>query len=151
MTDAAGNYSTDISVSLEGGGGSYTVTYAPNDAWMQTASYPVTIDPTGSYFNDLATGIGDVYVSSANPGKHYDHTVDRGSPQRNHNLEGTYLYAGNNGSDNIALIIPSLTGFAGSDGNVSEFPTGTDLLIESAMWNVYVHEVGGNGQFKISL
>ena len=151
MTDAAGNYSTDISVSLEGGGGSYTVTYAPNDAWMQTASYPVTIDPTGSYFNDLATGIGDVYVSSANPGKHYDHTVDRGSPQRNHNLEGTNLYAGNNGSDNIALIIPSLTGFAGSDGNVSEFPTGTDLLIESAMWNVYVHEVGGNGQFKISL
>lgn len=80
MTDAAGNYSTDISVSLEGGGGSYTVTYAPNDAWMQTASYPVTIDPTGSYFNDLATGIGDVYVSSANPGKHYDHTVDRGKP-----------------------------------------------------------------------
>ena len=75
--------------------------------------------------------------SSANPGKHYDHTVDRGSPQRNHNLEGTNLYAGNNGSDNIALIIPSLTGFAGSDGNVSEFPTGTDLLIESAMWNVY--------------
>ena len=77
MTDAAGNYSTDISVSLEGGGGSYTVTYAPNDAWMQTASYPVTIDPTGSYFNDLATGIGDVYVSSANPGKHYDHMGTR--------------------------------------------------------------------------
>lgn len=151
MTDAAGNSSTDISVSLEGGGGSYTVTYSPSDAWMQAAAYPVTIDPTGYYFNDLATGIGDVYVSSANPSKHYDHTVDRGSPQRNHDLEGTNLYAGNNGSDNIALVIPSLTGFAGSDGKVSEFPTGTDLLIESATWNVYVHEVGGNGQFKISL
>ena len=151
MTDAAGNATTDIAVSLEGGGGSYTVTYAPNDAWMQTAAYPVTIDPTGSYFNDLATGIGDVYVSGANPDRHYDHTVDRGSPQRNHDLEGTNLYAGNNGSDNIALVIPALTGFAGSDGNVSEFPTGTDLLIESATWNVYVHEVGGNGQFKISL
>ena len=151
MTDAEGRYSTDIAVSLEGGGGSYTVTYRPNDEWMQTAAYPVTIDPTGSYFNDLATGIGDVYVSSANPSKHYDHTVDRGSPQHNHDLEGTNLYAGNNGNDNIALVIPALTGFAGSDGKVSEFPAGTDLLIESATWNVYVHEVGGNGQFKVSL
>lgn len=35
MTDAAGNYSTDISVSLEGGGGSYTVTYAPNRQLLQ--------------------------------------------------------------------------------------------------------------------
>ena len=79
---------------------------------MQSAAYPVTIDPTGNYFNDLATGIGDVFVSSDNPSHHYDHTVSKGNPQHNHNLEGTNLYAGNG---NIAYIIPSLTGFAGSD------------------------------------
>lgn len=70
MTDAEGRYSTDIAVSLEGGGGSYRVTYRPNDEWMQSAAYPVTIDPTGNYFNDLATGIGDVFVSSDNPSHH---------------------------------------------------------------------------------
>ena len=75
MTDAEGRYSTDIAVSLEGGGGSYRVTYRPNDEWMQSAAYPVTIDPTGNYFNDLATGIGDVFVSSDNPSHHYEHTV----------------------------------------------------------------------------
>lgn len=50
MSDAEGRYSTDIAVSLEGGGGTYRVTYRPNDEWMQSAAYPVTIDPTGNYF-----------------------------------------------------------------------------------------------------
>lgn len=44
---------------------------------MQSAVYPVTIDPTGNYFNDLATGIGDVFVSSDNPSHHYEHTVKK--------------------------------------------------------------------------
>lgn len=146
MTDAEGRYSTDIAVSLEGGGGSYRVTYRPNDEWMQSAAYPVTIDPTGNYFNDLATGIGDVFVSSDNPSHHYDHTVKKGNPQYNHDLEGTNLYAGNG---NIAYIIPSLTGFAGSDKKVSEFPTTNGLMILNATWKVFVHE--GGGTFEVAL
>ena len=146
MTDAEGRYSTDIAVSLEGGGGSYRVTYRPNDEWMQSAAYPVTIDPTGNYFNDLATGIGDVFVSSDNPSHHYDHTVKKGNPQYNHDLEGTNLYAGNG---NIAYIIPSLTGFSGSDNKVSEFPTTSGLMILNATWKVFVHE--GGGTFEVAL
>lgn len=146
MSDAEGRYSTDIAVSLEGGGGNYRVTYRPNDEWMQSAAYPVTIDPTGNYFNDLATGIGDVFVSSDNPSHHYDHTVPRGSAQHDHNREGTNLYAGNG---NIAYIIPALTGFAGSDGKVSEFPTTSGLMILDATWKVYVHE--GGGTFEVAL
>lgn len=148
MTDAEGRYSTDITVTLTGEGGSYTVTYRPKDEWMREAAYPVTIDPTGSYLNDLATNIGDVYVSSANAGRHYDHTVPSGSSQRNHNLEGNNLYAGNNGSNNIALVIPSLTGFG--DSKSSAFPE-TPLLIQSATWHVNIHEMGGDGRFRLSL
>ena len=148
MTDAEGRYSTDIAVTLTGGGDSYTVAYRPSDDWMREAAYPVTIDPTGSYLNDLATNIGDVYVSSANAGRHYDHTVPSGSSQRNHSLEGTNLYAGNNGSDNIALVIPSLTGFG--DSQSSAFPE-TPLLIQSATWHVNIHEMGGDGRFRLSL
>ena len=47
MSDAAGAYSTDISVSLSGGGGYYYLTYTPNDAWLSDPArvYPVTVDP----------------------------------------------------------------------------------------------------------
>ncbi len=148
MTDAEGQYSTEIAVELTGSGNRYTVTYRPSDEWMREAAYPVTIDPTGNYVNDLATNIGDVYVSSANAGRHYDHTVPSGSSQRNHNLEGNNLYAGNNGSDNIALVIPSLTGFG--DSKSSAFPE-TPLLIQSATWHVNIHEMGGDGRFRLSL
>lgn len=148
MTDAEGQYSTEIAVELTGSGDRYTVTYRPSDEWMREAAYPVTIDPTGNYVNDLATNIGDVYVSSANAGRHYDHTVPSGSSQRNHSLEGNNLYAGNNGSDNIALVIPSLTGFG--DSKSSAFPE-TPLLIQSATWHVNIHEMGGDGRFRLSL
>ena len=82
MKDANGASSTDITVVLEGSGSSYVVTYLPNDDWMRNAAYPVTIDPSGSYYNDLATNIGDVYVTAGNPNKHFDHTVPQGSAQR---------------------------------------------------------------------
>ena len=85
-------------------------------------------------------------MSSDNPSHHYDHTVPRGSAQHDHNREGTNLYAGNG---NIAHIIPALTGFAGSDGKVSEFPTTSGLMILDATWKVYVHE--GGGTFEVAL
>lgn len=146
MTDASGRYSTNIAVSISGGGGSYRLTYTPDAEWMAQAAYPVVIDPSGHYYNDLATGIGDVYVSASQPDRHFDHTVPQGSAQKDHNREGTNLYAGNG---YIAYILPSLTGFAGGDGGVSEFPTTSGLMILNAQWDVYVHE--GGGTFQVSL
>ncbi len=61
-------------------------------------------------------------------------------------FEGTNLYAGNG---NIAYIIPSLTGFSGSDNKVSEFPTTSGLMILNATWKVFVHE--GGGTFEVAL
>ena len=150
MTDATGNSSTDIDVSLTGGGGNYTITYQPNDTWMQSASYPVTIDPSGEYLNNLATGIGDTFVSSKKPDKHYDHTVPRGSSQRRHELEGMNLYAGNNGSTNIAYVLPALTALDKDNESVG-FPENTSLLIDRATWRFNVHELTGDGKFRISL
>lgn len=146
MTDASGRYSTNIAVSISGGGGSYRLTYTPDAEWMAQAAYPVVIDPSGHYYNDLATGIGDVYVSASQPDRHFDHTVPQGSAQRDHDREGTNLYAGNG---YIAYILPSLTGFAGGDSGVSEFPTTSGLMILNAQWDVYVHE--GGGTFQVSL
>lgn len=146
MTDASGRYSTNIAVSISGGGGSYRLTYTPDAEWMAQAAYPVVIDPSGHYYNDLATGIGDVYVSASQPDRHFDHTVPQGSAQRDHDREGTNLYAGNG---DIAYILPSLTGFAGGDSGASEFPTTTGLMILNAQWDVYVHE--GGGTFQVSL
>lgn len=149
MTDANGNYSKDIEVSLTGSNGNYMLTYIPNDAWMQSAAYPVTIDPTGQYVNNLSTGIGDVYVTSSNPTKHYEHR-ENGSGQTNHNLESTNLYAGTVNGESIAYVIPSLRGLSDELGS-QDFPTNTPLLIHSATWRVYVHEVHGSGPFRISL
>ena len=149
MTDANGDYSKDIEVVLTGSGGAYTLTYVPNDAWMQSATYPVTIDPTGQYVNNLSTGIGDVYVTSGNPNKHFDHTIGQGTPQHNHGLEGTNLYAGSHDGESIAYIIPALSGL--NDSQTSDFPTGIPLLIQSATWRVNVHETGGTGSFRIYL
>ena len=149
MTDANGNYSKDIEVSLTGSNGNYMLTYIPNDAWMQSAAYPVTIDPTGQYVNNLSTGIGDVYVTSSNPTKHYEHR-ENGSGQTNHSLESTNLYAGTVNGESIAYVIPSLRGLSNELGS-QDFPTNTPLLIHSATWRVNVHEVHGSGPFRISL
>ena len=149
MTDADGNYSKNIEVSLIGSNGNYMLTYIPNDAWMQSAAYPVTIDPTGQYVNNLSTGIGDVYVTSSNPTKHYEHR-ENGSGQTNHSLESTNLYAGTVNGESIAYVIPSLRGLSNELGS-QDFPTNTPLLIHSATWRVNVHEVHGSGPFRISL
>lgn len=149
MTDANGNYSKDIEVSLTGSNGNYMLTYIPNDAWMQSVAYPVTIDPTGQYVNNLSTGIGDVYVTSSNPTKHYEHR-ENGSGQTNHSLESTNLYAGTVNGESIAYVIPSLRGLSNELGS-QDFPTNTPLLIHSATWRVNVHEVHGSGPFRISL
>lgn len=149
MTDANGNYSKDIDVTLTDSNGNYKLTYLPNDAWMQSATYPVTIDPTGQYVNNLSTGIGDVYVTSSNPTKHYEHR-ENGSGQTNHSLESTNLYAGTVNGESIAYVIPSLRGLSNELGS-QDFPTNTPLLIHSATWRVNVHEVHGSGPFRISL
>ena len=146
MTDASGRYSTNIAVSISGGGGSYRLTYTPDAEWMAQAAYPVVIDPSGHYYNDLATGIGTSMFPPPNRDRHFDHTVPQGSAQRDHDREGTNLYAGNG---DIAYILPSLTGFAGGDSGASEFPTTTGLMILNAQWDVYVHE--GGGTFQVSL
>ena len=149
MTDAAGNYSTDIAVTLTGNGGSYTLTYAPNDEWMKSAVYPVTIDPTGQYYNNLASHIGDAYVTSSNPNKHYKH-YER-NDQYNRNLESTNLYAGTINGESIAYVMPSLRQLP-NELNSQSFPTeGTELLIKNVTWSVYVDKHEGSGHFRISL
>ena len=149
MKDANGASSTDITVVLEGSGSSYVVTYLPNDDWMRNAAYPVTIDPSGSYYNDLATNIGDVYVTAGNPNKHFDHTVPQGSAQRQYEREGNNLYAGTYDGGSIAYILPSLVGFHAS--GASAFPEASGLLISEAKWNFRVRDMGGDGSFRLSL
>ena len=151
MTDANGVYSTKIAVSLRGSAGEYRVIYTPDEEWMKNAAYPVMIDPTGSYQNQLATGIGDAFVSSSDPNKHFEHMI-RGSGQQDHDRTETNLYAGKKGgSVNYAYIIPSLRGFEDPTYGGEEFPVDTNLLILEATWEVYVHEVTGSGNFNISL
>lgn len=141
-------------MSISGGGGSYRLTYTPDAEWMAQAAYPVVIDPSGHYFNDLATGIGDVYVSASQPDRHFDHTVPSGKAQENHNLEGTNLYAGNG---YIAYVIPALIDGddilsedpASFDSKSEPFYTKNGIMILNAQWKVYVHE--GGGTFQVSL
>ena len=45
MTDASGRYSTNIAVSISGGGGSYRLTYTPDAEWMAQAAYPSSSIP----------------------------------------------------------------------------------------------------------
>ena len=142
MTDAAGNYSTDIAATLTGNGGSYTLTYAPNDEWMKSAVYPVTIDPTAQYYNNLATGIGDAYVNANDGARKYDFKSDD-------------LYVGKKGNGNYtAFVCPALTGFEVS--NIPEavgFPQDdTPILIDNVVWNYYINDLGdSNAKIKVSL
>ncbi|MCL1965341.1 MAG: hypothetical protein FWF69_09860, partial [Firmicutes bacterium] len=59
MYDATGIVGGGVGVSLSGGGGSYRLTYTPNDAWLADPArvYPVTVDPPVS----LNTSYGDTF------------------------------------------------------------------------------------------
>ncbi|MCL2812752.1 MAG: DNRLRE domain-containing protein, partial [Clostridia bacterium] len=151
MFDASGAYSEDIAVSLVQEGGVYRLTYVPSDAWMKNAVYPVTIDPSGNYLNDLATGIGDVYVSSGQPNHRYDHMVPSGSAQLDYSLEGNNLMVGNrSGSNYYAYIWPTLRGTF--DANSSPFPNASNILIRSASWNFQMHDgTSSNQRFNAHL
>lgn len=139
MTDAAGNHSTDIRVTMKGSGDNYTLMYTPDDNWMKSAIYPVTIDPPVRYYNNLATGIGDVYVSSKHENQRYDYKAKE-------------LLAGKKNDEKfIAYIIPSLRGFEQPGFDSVGFQTGTPLLLKSALWNINILEIEGNGIFDISL
>lgn len=143
MTDAAGNYSTDIAVTLTGNGGSYTLTYAPNDEWMKSAVYPVTIDPTAQYYNNLASGIGDNYVNANNGARLYSFTSDD-------------LYVGKkDGGDYTAFVCPSLRGFEDSARpEAVGFPLDekVPILIESVIWYYYVENFGdANAKIRVNL
>lgn len=145
MTDANGVHSTDIAVSLTGGGNGYLLTYRPNDEWMKNAAYPVTIDPTGEYFNNIATGIGDIYVTSGSPDKHF---ALKPKDQTKHNDEGNNLWVGQHDGNSIAYVWPSLHGM--NDSQIKNFPD-DPILVTKATWKMNVHELTGSGKFRISL
>ena len=66
MLDTDANESMDIACDLiEKGDKTYQITIIPSDAWLQTAIYPVLIDPT--IINNYQTAnISDTYVSETN-------------------------------------------------------------------------------------
>ena len=150
MTDASGNYSTDIEVTLETNGDSYILTYEPNDEWMQSAVYPVTIDPTGQYFNYVKKGIADAYVSKKYPDTHYS---AGSSDENNLDEEGNNIYAGIRGDEEfISYIRPSLRGFTDPDEpRTAGFPD--DFLLDKVYWHFGVIDMGGDpeGKFRIHL
>lgn len=148
MTDVAGNYSTDIEVTLEANGDGYVLTYEPNDEWMQEAVYPVTIDPTGQYFNYVKDGIADVYVSSKYPNSSY---LSISQDENNLDEEGNNIYAGTRDDEEfIAYICPSLRGFKDeSEPRTAGFPD--DFVLDKVYWHFGVYDMGGDGKFRVHL
>ncbi len=73
MFDDKGNESSDIEYKIEETGkNTYIFSVIPNDAWLQDAAYPVTIDPT----IDSSSGMGifDTYISECYPSSYYSST-----------------------------------------------------------------------------
>ena len=68
--DAAGEEGK-VSVSLEEKEGSFRICYAPDPAFMRSASYPVTLDPVIKSAN-VASSVEDTYVSSIHPNTNYN-------------------------------------------------------------------------------
>lgn len=148
MTDASGNYSTDIEVALEVNGDSYILTYEPNDEWMQSAVYPVKIDPTGQYFNYVKKGIADAYVSKKYPDTHYS---AGSSDENNLDEEGNNIYAGTRGDEEfIAYIRPSMRGFTDPDEpRTAGFPD--NFILDKVYWHFGVYDMGGDGEGKFRI
>ena len=82
LFDAAGNDGEAKTV-LESNGDTYRIVYIPDPAFMDTAVYPVTLDPVIRIRNS-AVSVDDTYVNSQYPDNHY-HTNAR-------------IYAGNSSS-----------------------------------------------------
>ncbi|MFA5130751.1 MAG: DNRLRE domain-containing protein, partial [Patescibacteria group bacterium] len=71
MSDSKGEVSENVGLSVrEIGVGVYEVTITPDDAWLSSAAYPVTIDPSLSSATVSMT-VEDAYVYSALPNSTY--------------------------------------------------------------------------------
>lgn len=78
MTDAAGNVSTDVDISIEekrDGSGEYVYTITPSSEWLHSSDreYPITIDPD-VVTNLSASAILDTYVDEQYPNNNF-HSV----------------------------------------------------------------------------
>ncbi|MEG0382928.1 MAG: DNRLRE domain-containing protein, partial [Christensenella sp.] len=70
MTDAAGAYSEDITVSIRQDANSYIIRYEPDSSWLTPQrAYPVIVDPSVYYDSVDAASLGleDNYVSNISP------------------------------------------------------------------------------------
>lgn len=70
MFDAAGNYNYDIQVSFNAiGNNAFRLTYSMDKSWLESASYPVVIDPTVEYSFDYQNYkfIENAFISSTYP------------------------------------------------------------------------------------
>jgi len=65
--------STAIGVMLTGANGLYTVAFTPDLTWLQNPArkYPVTIDPTITFQNNVSNTEGDTHVDSSFPDSNY--------------------------------------------------------------------------------
>ncbi len=63
MYDSAGNGSYNFSITLKQQGGVCTVVMTPDKEWLDTAVYPVVIDPTVTN-NKITTNYDDTYIHS---------------------------------------------------------------------------------------
>lgn len=82
MTDAAGRTSRELTVTLHGN----TVAVTPSSSWLESASYPVTVDP------DVLTLSGanqDTYIESGSPDGYF-----AGDPQLRVGNDGTQVIRG---------------------------------------------------------
>ena len=66
MSDAEGKVSSEIVLGLSGNGNHYTVTLTPDMAWLNSAAYPVVIDPVVGKVMDYHQ-IDNTFVFSARP------------------------------------------------------------------------------------
>ena len=125
MTDEAGAYSSDISVSLYGkGDGVFELVYVPDDGWLASESraYPIKLDPTIEFTGSTTLHMEDNYVS-------------RGEPSRNFTYNATEVLAG---GVNTAYIRPVY---------VDALSTTSPVLIKSAALNLYCKK--GSGTLRL--
>jgi len=70
MYDSKGQYSTDIEVSFEKSGNGYLMSLIPDNSWLESAEYPVWIDPVVQSSSDPSQ-IADAHVASYLPDQNF--------------------------------------------------------------------------------
>ena len=133
MYDAIGSYSSDIGVSLESiSGGQYRLSYSMDGDWLESASYPVVLDPSVRFSggdSDPWSWLEDNYVSPQSPGTRYDY-------------RNTINYVGNKGGQEFIMYVRPV--FPNSLVKIAD-----NVIITDAKLYTYVSRMSGGGSYSM--